>query len=1021
MNFRSVALGVSLAVVAFAASAQSTGRKPYIIELADAPVASYSGGIAGLKGTRPAAGRRIDATADAVQAYTAFLDQRQSEVAALVPAAKITYRYKTVLNGFAVWLTDAEFAKLASSPAVRAITVDEPRQLDTNYTPKFLGITAAQGGVWSKVDASGRPVKGENVILGHVDGGIWPEDPSVSDKVDPVTGKPIGSHLSGNSVYEPLPAGRYKGTCQAGEGFTAAMCNNKLVGAQYFNTTMKLAIELGVFQINPLEYLNSPRDQNGHGTHTLTTAGGNENVDVVVSGTPISGISGIAPRARLAAYKVCWNNAANAGGSCYPSDSVAAIDKAVEDGVDVINFSISGSQTSVRDAVETAFLNAALANVFVSASAGNSGPGNTVAHNSPWIATVGNSTHDRYTEAVVTLGGGGAPQGASFQTQGLSAKPLIWSRDAGTGASVGAGTNQALCFGAADGVAPLLDPAKVAGKIVVCDRGGNVLVNKVANAAAAGAVGVIIQNRPAEGSVAASSNTTPLITGVLPTVHLPASAFTAVTTEARAAGGTAAFGASFLVPGVPAPVMASTSSRGPNRADPDVLKPDITAPGTDIIAAYTNTSIGAAERAQIIAGTLIPGPGADMISGTSMSSPHVAGSAALLRQANPDWSPFAIKSALMTSALQNVKLASGATDADRWGFGSGHLNPNGALATTLVYDSDYYEYINYYNGVLPGRSLNLASLTRANIVGVGQVTRTVTNMGSSAETYTVAASLPGFSVAVAPSSMTLAPGESKTYTATLARSGAPIGVYQFGSLVWTAASNGAPVRSPLTAKAESLVALATVSDSRNVGTKVFTVATGYDGAFSTLATGLVPATRNPGTVALNAETCFPFAVPAGAKMLRVQLFNSETEGGSASDLDLSVYRGATVVGTSGGGTSDELVSLSNPTAATNYEACVEGYAPVNGSAAFTLNTWVVGPTVIPATLRAFGPSKVYTGGTASIAFSWSVPAGARYLGVVDYASPPSPALIGRTSIFIDNVPAPASSSKVVISRDKQAN
>ena len=132
--------------------------------------------------------------------------------------------------------------------------------------------------------------------------------------------------------------------------------------------------------------------------------------------------------------------------------------------------------------------------------------------------------------------------------------------------------------------------------------------------------------------------------------------------------------------------MASTSSRGPNQADLDVLKPDITAPGTDIIAAYTNTSIGAAERAQIIAGTLIPGPGADMISGTSMSSPHVAGSAALLRQAHPDWSPFAIKSALMTSAVQSVKLANGATDADRWGFGSGHLNPSGALATTLVYD-----------------------------------------------------------------------------------------------------------------------------------------------------------------------------------------------------------------------------------------------------------------------------------------------------------------------------------------------
>ena len=126
MKFRNVALGVSLAVVAFAASAQSTDRKPYIIELADAPVASYSGGIPGLKATRPAAGQRLDVAADAVQAYTAFLETKQSQVEALVPAAQVTYRFKNVLNGFAVWLTDAEFAKLAANPAVRAITVDSP-------------------------------------------------------------------------------------------------------------------------------------------------------------------------------------------------------------------------------------------------------------------------------------------------------------------------------------------------------------------------------------------------------------------------------------------------------------------------------------------------------------------------------------------------------------------------------------------------------------------------------------------------------------------------------------------------------------------------------------------------------------------------------------------------------------------------------------------------------------------------------------------------------------------------------
>jgi hypothetical protein len=1006
-----IALGIGLALVSIAASAQTAARKPYVIELMDAPVAAYGGGVTGLKATRPVAGARLNVASDAVQDYTAYLSQRQGDVLASIPGAPVTYRFKNVLNGFAVWLTDAEFAKLVANPAVRAITVDEPRALDTSYTPKFLGITAPQGGVWSKTDAQGRPIKGEGVILGHIDGGVWPENPSVSDKVD-ANGKPVASHLAGTVVYDALPPGRYTGTCQAGLGFDPSMCNNKLVGAQYFNQTMKLAIQLGFFQLNPLEYLDSPRDQNGHGSHTLTTAGGNENTDVVVAGSPIPNISGIAPRARLAAYKSCWNNAANTGGSCYPSDSVAAIDKAVADGVDVINYSISGSQTSVRDAVETAFLNAALAGVFVSASAGNSGPANTVAHNSPWIATVGNSTHDRYTEAVVTLGAGGTAQGASFQTQGLAVAPLIWSRDAGFGAPAAQNSNQALCYGAADGVAALLDPSKVAGKILVCDRGGNVLVNKVANAKAAGAVGVIIQNTPV------SANTTPLITAVLPVVHLPVANFAAVTGEAQRVGGTASFGGSFQVAGVVAPVMASSSSRGPNQADPDVLKPDITAPGTDIIAAYANTSITPAQRDQIIAGTLIPGPGADMISGTSMSSPHVAGSAALLRQANPTWSPFAIKSALMTSAAQTVKLTNGAADPNRWGYGSGHLNPNGALGTTLVYDSDYWEYIDYYNGVLPGRSLNLASMTRANIVGVGTVTRSITNRGTAPVTISASSSLPGFTVSVSPSTLTIAPGESKPFTVTLTRNGAPLSTYSFGNVTWTDGSQ--TLRSPLTAKAESLVAISTLSDTRNAGTKVFTVATGYDGTLSTVGTGLVPATRSPGTVAQDDEVCFPLAVPAGAKMLRVQLFNSDTEGGAASDLDLSVYRGASLVGSSGGGTSDELVSLTSPTAGA-YTACVEGYAPVGGEADFTLSTWIVGPTVVPSTLRAFGPSKVYLGGTASIAVSWNVPAGIRYLGVVEYASPPSTAVIGRTTVFIDNSAGAATPTKyAIVSRDKDA-
>jgi hypothetical protein len=1016
---KKICIALGLATLVATASAHGAARKPYIIELTDAPVAAYKGNIAGLKATRPAKGTRLNIDASSVQAYTAFLETQQSQVAALVPNARITYRYKNVINGFAAWLTDAEFAKLAASAGVRAITVDSARKLDTSYTPEFLGINGP-GGAWSQVDGAGRSIKGEGVILGHIDGGVWPENPSVSDKVDAVTGKPIASHLPGTVVYDPLPEGRYKGTCQAGEGFEPTMCNNKLIGAQYFNTTFKLAQQLGIVQVNSLEFLDSPRDQDGHGSHTLTTAGGNENVDVVVSGTPISNISGMAPRARLAAYKACWNTVADTGGSCFQSDTVAAIEQAVADGVDVINFSIAGSQTSVRDIVETAFINAALSNVFVAASAGNNGPGNAVAHNSPWIITVGNSTHDRYTEATVTLGSGTAFQGSSFQTQGLSAKPLIWSRDAGFGAAAGPGTQQAQCLGVADGLpSTLLDPAKVAGKIVVCDRGGNVLVNKVENAQAAGAVGVIILNRPQEGDVPASSNTTPLITGVLPTVHLAVAAFQAVTAEARKTGGTASFSPSFLVPGVPAPVMANTSSRGPNRADADVLKPDITAPGTDIIAAYSDRSMTASEREQIIAGTLVPEPAANMISGTSMSSPHVAGAAALLIQANPTWSPFAIKSALMTSARQSVVRADGTVDPDRWGFGSGHLDPNAALATKVVYDSDYNEYVNYYFGLISGRSLNLPSLTYASVVGAGALTRKLTNRGTSTVTYNVSATLPGFNIVVTPATLTLAPGQTKSYRATLTRNGAPIGVYAFGELVWTDATSGQSVRSPLTAKAESLVALSSVTDTRNVGTKVFTVGTGYNGGFAAAATGLVPATRKPGTVATGEEACFAFKVPAGAKMLRAQLFNSETEGGAASDLDLAVYRGTTTLGRSETASSDELVTINAPVTG-DYEACVEGYAPVNGKARFTLNLWVVGPTVTPSTLRAAGPSKVYTGGTASVAIAWNVAAGARYLGVVEYADPAVAGVIGRTTVFIDNVATSATSTRVRISRDKNA-
>jgi subtilisin family serine protease len=1019
-----IGLGATLAALAISASAQSAAPKSYIVQLIDAPTATYNGGVTGYAPTRAAPGTRLDVTSASVQAYTAYLAQKQSSTINSINPSKVTYRYNTLVNGFAAQLTDAELTKLVADPAVRSVTLDEPMPMDTISTPSFLGINSAPNGVWTRTDANGRVIKGEGVIIGHLDGGVWPENASFSDKVD-AQGKPVASHLPGTVVYNALPAGRWKGVCQPGSGFNASHCNNKLIGARFFNSTWKSAVAAGNVITWSGEYLDSPRDADGHGSHTLSTSGGNEGVQALLDGLPFI-ISGIAPRARVASYKVCYVTA-NAldvpgQGSCFQSDSVAAAEAAVNDGVDVINFSVGGSRTSFNDAVSTAFANASFAGVFVATSAGNSNvfPGNasTVAHLGPWQMTVGNSTHDRYTEAVVALGAGASVQGASFQTQGVGTVRLIWSRDAGAGGAgspAGAGTNQALCFGAADGVAPLLNPALVAGKILVCDRGNNALVNKVINAKAAGALGVIILNRPAEGAVAASSNTTPLILAVLPTVHVANNGFAAVTTEARLANGTASMGGAFQVAGVVAPVMADSSSRGPNTADTNLLKPEITGPGTDIIAAYTNTSITPAQRLQIIAGTLIPGAGANMISGTSMSSPHVAGAAALLKQANPTWSPYAIKSALMTSSQQTVKLASGAADANRWGFGAGHLNPNSALDTQVVYDQTVGDHVNYFNRAINGRQLNIASMTHANVVGVGSLTRTLTNKGRTAVTYNASANLPGFTVSVAPASLTIAAGASASYTVTMTRTTAPIEAWVFGDVTWAGA--GLPsVRSPLSAKPSSFIGPSTVSDARAIGTKVFTVGFGYTGPLVITPIGLVPATTFSGRIATNQRQCYPVAVPSDTKVLRAQIFNLDTEGGSASDLDLAVVRGTTTVGFSGGGDSDELVSLTNPIAA-NYSVCVDGFAPVNGSAAYRVSVWMVGATG-PGTLRAFGPSSVTTGGTASIGLSWNVPSGRRYLGLVEFRSAVGGATVASTQAFIEANPGVAGTNFAPVLKDK---
>jgi len=291
------------------------------------------------------------------------------------------YSYVHSFNGFAAELTAAQAVALSKNPDVERIWGDEARELHTNFSPEFLGLDAANG-PWDM------GIDGEGVIIGVIDSGIWPESPSFSDAGD-----------SDYNSYGPPPA-YWRGTCQSGEQWSQQACNNKLIGARYFpygyGASPRGKARNGVL---PQGY-NSARDDDGvgHGSHTTSTAGGNRGVTMTLGGVPAlddAEGSGVAPRARLAHYKACWNDDV-----CYTSDLVASIDSAVADGADVINYSIGGSSTNILAPDDVAFLFAADAGVFVATSNGNSGPDPATVGSpagDPWILSVGASSRDGTT------------------------------------------------------------------------------------------------------------------------------------------------------------------------------------------------------------------------------------------------------------------------------------------------------------------------------------------------------------------------------------------------------------------------------------------------------------------------------------------------------------------------------------------------------------------------------------------------------------------------------------------------
>ena len=932
-------------------SAAQRGSHAYLVLLEEPPVAAYEGGKAGYPATKPAAGHKLNKNAAHVQKYAQYLRGRHADIAGRVGASRL-YDYDYSLNGFAAVLTPTQVARLQTTAGVARIERDSLSQTQTDNTPKFLGLSAP-GGIWSQLGGQGNA--GEDVIIGVVDTGIWPEHPSFAD-----TG------------YGPAPAG-WNGDCQSGEQWTPKNCNDKLIGARYFEKGY------GHFGGDLAGDYQSPRDHDGHGTHTASTAGGNANVSATVLGRDMGTVSGVAPLARIAAYKACWP------GGCATTDLVAAIDAAVSDGVDVINYSIGDGDPDFLDSDDVAFLFARQAGVFVSASAGNSGPGpSTVDHGGPWLTTVGASTQDRSFTGTVKLGSGQTFKGVSI-TPGLASTPIV---DGAAAGSVGCLTG--------------LDPARVTGKIVVCEGSFNRAARGLA-VKQAGGVGLVLYTASENDSLMSDNHHIPAL-HVKRSIGLAVKSYIAGAGSAATAslsGGSKEFGGGNT--------MAAFSSRGPllpsERSTGDLLKPDVTAPGVQILAGNSPTAtVGA------------PGQLFQAIGGTSMSSPHVAGIGALLRDRHPDWTPDLMQSALMTSARQDVRKEDGVTPADPFDFGAGHVVPNGAADPGLVYPVGFDDYRAFLRsqglcrlcfGTSPApeaaaTNLNVPTVTIRSLAGVRTVTRTVRNVGP-AGTYTVNVAAPaGVDVAVTPSRLTLAAGQTASYQVSfVANRKAVFNQYAFGSLTWSDGKGGHRVRTPLVVRPVQLAAPASITGTGVSGSTTVSIPLGYQGSFSVAPQGLVPAVTEARTVTDDPTNNFdtdnpdanqgiqvhPLTVPAGTTLARLQLFDEFTDGDD--DIDLYLYRvngdgTQTLVGESAGGTSAERVELVNPQAG-SYKLYTHGWQTDGTSASYTLFRWLVGSTAAGNMTTTSNTSTATVGGSADVTVAWSgLTSGTKYLGRVSY-------------------------------------
>ncbi|XP_050229415.1 subtilisin-like protease [Mercurialis annua] len=653
--------------------------------------------------------------------------------------ARFEHSYHHVVTGFAAKLTADEVELMAKK---EGFVLARPRRMvpfHTTHTPSFLGLQL-NSGLWNSSNY------GEGVIIGLIDSGIASDHPS----------------FRGDNM--PPPPAKWKGKCD-----NVTVCNNKLIGLRNFATDS-----------------NDTWDEYMHGTHTASTAAGspveNANYFGHANGTAI----GIAPRAHLAMYKVSGNE-----GAAGDSEILAAMDSAVEDGVDVLSLSLGiGSLPFYEDVIALGAFAAIRKGIFVSCSAGNSGPDpSSLSNEAPWILTVGASTVDRAIRATVLLGNNTQLNGESlYQPTDFSSYPLVYA-----GALLNRTESSAYCDPGS------LKNVDIRGKIVLCERGGSFeSVDKGQEVKDNGGSAMILMNDEYDGYVTEAEF------HVLPASHVSYIAGLAIKSYINSTlSPTATILFKGTVTGLPeAPQLADFSSRGPSAASPGILKPDIIGPGVRILAAWPVSVDNTTNRY-------------DMISGTSMSCPHLSGIGALLKNSHPEWSPAAIKSAIMTTARLVNLGDSPITDQEFvsstvFDIGAGHVNPSKANNPGLIYDIQPDDYIPYLCGLgysdkevglivqQTVKCSNVSSIPEAQLnyptfsITLGSTpktyTRTVTNVGNSNSVYQIEYRAPqGVNVTVTPDKLSFSGVNQKaTYSITFSKSGNVGGNFAEGYLNWVA-------------------------------------------------------------------------------------------------------------------------------------------------------------------------------------------------------------------------------------------